>query len=242
MPELRSGAIASPISLSVRASVAVTFPRRADQTSAVATPVLASPTTSTRLPRNSNGFAMDPAKPFSQDASLPQFQRRQSKQRKNQRSDPKPHDHFRFAPAEQFEMVMNGRHAEDALAAQFERAHLQTPRNGFQYKNAADEKQQNLLLDNDGDHAQRPAQRERAHVSHENFRGMRVVPQEAEGRADESATEHRQFTDLGDVLNVEVGRPTVIAADVSQHREAACGENGTANGRTAQPILRCAEI
>ncbi len=56
MPALRSEAIASPISFSVRASVAVTLAPRAAQNSAVATPVLASPTTSTRLPRNSNGF------------------------------------------------------------------------------------------------------------------------------------------------------------------------------------------
>src|SRR5260370_33388172 len=112
---------------------------------------------------------------------LSQLQRRQSKQRKNQRGDPKPHDYFRFAPTEQFEMVMNGRHAEDALAAQFERAHLQNHRNGFQYKNAANEEQQNLLLDNDRDHAERPAKRERAHISHENFRGMRVVPEKTEG-------------------------------------------------------------
>src|SRR6266566_6541796 len=237
-PAVRSGAIASPISFSVRASVAVTFAPRAAQKSAVATPVLANPTTSTRLPRNSNGFAINLARFFNRSASLPQLQRRQRKQRKNQRGDPKPHDHFRFAPTEQFEMMMNGRHAEDALAAQFERAHLQNHRNSFQYKNAADEKQQDLLLDNDRNHAERPAQRERAHVSHENFRGMRVVPQEAEGRADERATEHRQLPDLGDVLNVEVGRPTVIAADVRQHREGACGDDGTADGETVQPVRK----
>ena len=75
-PAVRSGAIASPISLSVRASVAVTFAPRAAQKSAVAAPVLASPTTSTRLPRNSNGFAIYFAKPFNQNDSLPQLQRR----------------------------------------------------------------------------------------------------------------------------------------------------------------------
>src|SRR6266852_833583 len=133
-PEVRSGAIASPISFSVRASVAVTFAPRAAQKSAVAMPVLASPTTSTRLPRNSNGFAIYVTRPFSYNASLPQLQRRQRKQRKNQRGDPKPHDHFRFAPTQQFEMVMDGRHAEDAFTAQFERTHLQNHRNRFQYK------------------------------------------------------------------------------------------------------------
>src|SRR6267143_127105 len=94
MPGARSGAIASPISFSVRASVAVTFAPRAAQKSAVARPVLASPTTSTRLPRNSNGFGINLAKFFNRSASLPQLQRGQRKQRKNQRGDPKPHDHL----------------------------------------------------------------------------------------------------------------------------------------------------
>src|SRR6267143_1084726 len=231
-PAVRSGAMASPIPFSVRASVAVTFAPRAAQKSAVATPVLASPTTSTRLPLNSNEFGIFAEMPF----PLPQLQRRQRKQRKNQRGDPKPHDHFRFAPTEQFEMVMDGRHPENALAAQLERAHLQNHRNGFQHKNAANEEQQNLLLDDDRDHAERPAQRERPHISHENLRGMRVVPEKAERRANERTAEHRQLADLRDVLNVEVGRPAVVATDVWQHGEGACSDDRTADGKTVQPV------
>src|SRR5207302_3466541 len=113
---------ASPISFSVRASVAVTFAPRAAQNSAVATPVLANPTTNTRLPRNSNGFGITLA---NQNTWLPQLQSRQREQRKDQRCNPEPHDHFRFASAKQLEMMMNGRHATDALAAQLERSHLQ---------------------------------------------------------------------------------------------------------------------
>src|SRR5437660_3141794 len=178
-PAVRSGAIASPISFSVRASVAVTFAPRAAQKSAVATPVLANPTTSTRLPRNSNGFAINLAKFFNRSASLPQLQRRQRKQRKNQRGDPKPHDHLRFAPTEQFEMMMNGRHAEDALAAQFERAHLQNHGKRFDDEDTADEKEQDFLLDDDRGGAQGSAQRQRSNVAHEDFGGMRVVPEKS---------------------------------------------------------------
>ena len=56
---------------------------------------------------------------------LPQFQSRQRKQRKHQRHNPKAHDHFRFAPSQQLKVMMNGRHAENPLAAQFERTNLQ---------------------------------------------------------------------------------------------------------------------
>src|SRR5437016_9078094 len=139
-PAARSEASASPISFSDRVSVAVTFAARAAQKSEVATPVLASPTTSTRLPRNSNGFAIYFAKPLNENDSLPQLQRRQRKQRKDQRRYPKSHDYFRFAPAQQLEMVVNGRHAEDALAAQLERTHLKNHGESFDHENAAYEK------------------------------------------------------------------------------------------------------
>src|SRR6266478_6125221 len=197
-PAVRSGAIASPISFSVRASAAVTFAPRAAQKSAVGTPVLASPTTSTRLPRNSNGFAINLAKFFNRNASLPQLQRRQRKQRKNQRGDPKPHDHFRFAPTEQFEMMMNGRHAEDALAAQFEGAHLQNHGKRFNDEDTADEKEQDFLLDDDRDGAQCSAQRQRANVAHEDFGRMRVVPEKSERCPDERAAKYSELADGDD--------------------------------------------
>src|SRR6266446_4066105 len=183
-PAARKDLVASPISLSDRASVAVTLAPRAAQNCAVVTPVLASPTTSKRLPRNSNGFAISVAKPSVQIVSLPQFQRRQREQREYQCCDPEAHDHFRFAPAHQFEMVMDRRHAKDALAPQLERPHLQNHGERFNHKNPADKKEQNLLLDNYGDGSERSPQRQRAHIAHENFRRVRVVPEETKRSAD----------------------------------------------------------
>jgi hypothetical protein len=52
---------------------------------------------------------------------------------------------------------VDGRHAEDAFAAELKRAHLQDHRKRFDHKNSADKKEQNLLLDNHGDSAQRSA-------------------------------------------------------------------------------------
>src|SRR5439155_1552716 len=70
-----------------------------------------------RLHRNSNGFGIILA---NENTLLPQFQGRQREQRKHQRRDPEPHDYFRFAPAKQLEMMVDGRHSEDALATQLE--------------------------------------------------------------------------------------------------------------------------
>src|SRR6267154_5660411 len=80
-------------------------------------------------------------------ACLPQFQRRQRKQREYQRGNPKAHDHFRFAPTQQLKMMMNGRHTENALAAQFERTDLQNHGERFDNENSAHKKEQDLLLD-----------------------------------------------------------------------------------------------
>src|SRR5262249_8272907 len=99
------------------------------QKSEVARPVRARPMTRTFFPVSSN-------------ISLPQFQSRQCKQRKNQGSDPKADNHLRFAPAKQFKMMMNRRHAKNALPAQFERANLQNHAECFDDKDSADKKKQ----------------------------------------------------------------------------------------------------
>src|ERR1700687_1481933 len=241
-PAVRSGAIASPISLSGRTSVAVTVAPRAAQKSAVATPVLASPTTSTRLPRNSNALAITRAVPFQQIVRLPQFQRRQRKQCENQRRDPEPHDHFRFAPAHQLKMMMNGRHPKDALAAQFERAHLHDHGKCFDHENAADEKKQDLLLDDDRDSAQGAPQRERTDVTHEDFGWMGVVPEETERGSDECAAEHRQFADAWDVLNLQIGGPSVVAAHIGQDRQRPSRDDRAADGQSIEPVSQVHRI
>src|SRR5579859_4610774 len=112
MRAARSLAAVSPSSGSGRVSVAVTIAPCLAQKSEVARPVRARPITKTFFPVSSN-------------ISLPQFQSRQSKQRKNQGGDPEANNDFRFAPAEQLKMMVNRRHAEDAFTAQLERADLQ---------------------------------------------------------------------------------------------------------------------
>src|SRR5207247_9473256 len=104
-PAARSLAAASLTSLSGRASVAVTRAPCAAQNSAVAMPVRARPTTSTRLRFNSYACV----------TPLPQFQRRQRKKREDQRRDPEPNTHFRFAPAVKLEVMENRSLPADAL-------------------------------------------------------------------------------------------------------------------------------
>ena len=87
-------------------------------------------------------------------------------------------------------------------------SHLQNHRNRFEHENAADGKQQNLLLDGHGDHSDRAAERQRADVAHEHFGGMRVVPKKCQRRADERAAKNRELAHLRQMLNVEIGAET----------------------------------
>src|SRR6202049_1854781 len=189
-PAARSFAAVSAICDSGRSSVAVTRAPRAAQKSAVAMPVRANPTTSTCLPASSiPGFN-----------SLPQFQRRQRKQREDQRRDPEPHDNFRFAPSSQLEMMVQRRHAEDALTRQAERGHLQNHRKRFQHEHAANKKQKDFLLDGHRHHPDGTAERERSDVAHEHFGGMRVVPEKSERGAHQGSAKNRQLPHVRKML------------------------------------------
>src|SRR5215467_6120842 len=90
-------------------------PRRASSSDA-ATPLRAAPATVTRLPRTSN--------PPSTVHRSPQLQRRQAEQREDDADNHETRNHLRFAPANLFEMVVERRHLEHALAGHLERAHL----------------------------------------------------------------------------------------------------------------------
>ena len=106
-------------------------------------------------------------------------------------------DHFRLAPAAQLEVVMQRRHAEDALApVALNDATWITTDSASSTNTPPTIAQQQLLLDEDGDDAERGAERQRSDVAHENLGGVRVVPKEPERGADQRAAEHRQLRRL----------------------------------------------
>jgi len=133
-------------------------------------------------------------------------------------------------------MMVDRCHSEDALAPQLEGANLQDHRKRFDDEDAANEKQEYLLLDDDGDGAKGPAERERAHIAHEYFRGVRVVPKEAERRADQRPAKNGKFSDPRDVLNLEIGGPARVAADVGQHGKRARGDNRATDCQAVKAI------
>src|ERR1700736_4400465 len=133
-------------------------------------------------------------------------------------------------------MMVDRRHAKNALAAQFERPYLQNNRERFHHKNSSNKKQQNFLLDDHRDQPKSAAQRKRTYVTHENFRGMRVVPKEPKRSANQRATKNSEFANAWNVLNLKISRPTKIAAHVSEHRERARSDDRAADRQAVEAV------
>ncbi len=159
------------------------------------------------------------------------LQRRQTEQRENDSHDHEARDHLRLAPAAQLEVVMQRRHAEDALpAGRLEVADLQHDRGGFEQEHAADQHQQQLLLDQDRDDAERGAQRQRSDVAHEDLGGIGVVPKESERGAHQRSAEHRQLGGLRKADQQQVLGKDAVAGDV--------GQRGVGRGRDREDADR----
>src|ERR1700726_2982868 len=114
-------------------------------------------------------------------------------------------------------MMMYRRHTKHTFAAQLERPHLQNNRERFHHKNSADKKQQNFLLDDHRDQPKRAPKRKRAHIAHENFRGMRVVPKKTKRSAYQRATKNGKFANARNILNLKIRGPTKITAHIGEH-------------------------
>src|SRR5262245_506455 len=126
---------AASASLRASSSPATTSAPPATSARQVASPEPPSPNTATRLPAKVvTGIMAPPPK-------SPQFQRRQSRQRQHDGDDPEPDHDLRLGPAELLEMMVDGRHQEDALAGHLEPRDLHDHRHRLQHEQAADHRQ-----------------------------------------------------------------------------------------------------
>ena len=87
--------------------------------------------------------------------------------------------------------MVQRRHLKHQLLAHLVGPDLQNYRDRFHHEDAADKRQQQLLLDDYSNCANRAAKSERAHVTHKNLCGVRVVPEEADAGTDHRSTENR---------------------------------------------------
>ena len=72
-------------------------------------------------------------------------------------------------------------------------------------EDAAKDRQQQLLVDDDGADTDDTADGQRTCVSHEDLCGEGIIPEESDHGSHESAEEDYQFLGVGDIHDVEVG-------------------------------------
>ena len=167
---------------------------------------------------------------------LAQFEGGEGKQRKHQGHDPEADDDFGLAPAELLEVVVQRGHLEDAFLAELVAAYLEHDGERFEDEDAADEGEQEFLADDDGDGADGAAEGERADIAHEDFGGVGVVPEKADGGADHGAAEDGELADDGHALQFEVVGEDDVAADVGEHGERAGRDDGAADGEAVEAV------
>jgi len=146
----------------------------------------------------------------------------------------KTHDHFSIRSNRAIRNVMDGAIRKMRLPRNLNEPTCRITEQASNTKTPPDEEQQNLLFDDDRDHAERPAQESDPNISHENLRMGMQRCMTRESRATRRRAHRRTPSarpTFGDVLNVEVGRPAVVAADVCQYGEGACSDD-------VQPMAR----
>ena len=133
-------------------------------------------------------------------------------------------------------MVVDRRHAEDALTAQLKGANLQDHRQGLHDENAAHNHQQEFLTQQHGDNAQRAAERQRTDVAHKDLRRIGVKPQEAQTRADNRRTDDHQLASMAQIGNVQVVGEVHVAGSPCHQRKAGSDEDGRHNRQAVEAI------
>src|ERR1700686_2284976 len=113
--------------------------------------------------------------------------------------------------------MVDRRHLEDTLLAQFVGSHLQNHGERLNHEHASDERQQKFLFNHYRNRADGAAESERTYVAHEHFRRMGVVPKKTDCRAYHGATKNSQLADLRHAFQLKIGSECSMAADVSEH-------------------------
>src|SRR5690606_35307191 len=150
----------------------------------------------------------------------PQLERRKPDQRQYDGDDPETNDDGWLLPALLLVVVMQRRHAEDALSGQLVGKDLDDDGDRLEHEEAANDPKDDLVL---GDHrhaAKRASAGEGARVPHEDHRWRGVVPEETESCTDQRATEDRQFSRALDVVDLQVVRIDHIADQIGDEGKA----------------------
>jgi hypothetical protein len=134
------------------------------------------------------------------------------------------------------------RHLEDApalavaLLGELEPGHLQHHGKRLDDEDAPHDGQHDFLAHDDRDGAQRGAQRQRAHVAHEDLGRVRVEPQKGQAGAGHGRAEDQQLARTGDVREEQVFGVDRAAGHVSEHAQRRAHHDHGHDGQAVQAV------
>ena len=145
------------------------------------------------------------------------------------------------------EVVMDGRGAEDpdTLAfAQlvFEVGCLDDDAETLDEENAAEDGEQQFLVDDDGTHTDDTADHQRPRVAHEHLCGIGVVPEKTNHRSDEGTEEDHQFLRSRDIHDVEVGGILDVTAHIGEYAQCHSDDGGVAGAHAVHAVVEVGSV
>src|SRR5579885_3472582 len=174
-------------------------PRRAMKFAAAA-PLLPNPTT----------IAVTPS-----SFILPELKRGKRNEGADDGDYPETHDHDRLWPSLEFVMMVQRGHPKDPAMGQLVVVALDDHRDRLDHEDSACDHEGKLLLGEDRDHPERPAERKRSHIAHDHRGRIRVVPEKTERGGDQRGAEDGHFAHSCHVRNLQICRELRVASRVA---------------------------
>src|SRR6185436_3133709 len=103
-------------------------------------------------------------------------------------------------------------------------------------KDTADNQQNEFRLEQNRDNTERSAKCKRARIAHENLRGMRVVPEEADTRAHYRRAENRELACSAKIEDLEICGCVDATNDVRKQCQRENGNRGQSGGETVEAV------
>ena len=109
-------------------------------------------------------------------------------------------------------------------------------RNRFENEDAAHDREEQFLFAANRDDADDAADRERAGVAHDDFRGMAIEPKKPQAGPDERGADDRQLAGVGIERDLEIFRDAKISRGVGKQRVSKRDRDRAANGEAVEAV------
>src|SRR6185312_11160138 len=175
-------------------------------------------------------------------AALSYFQRSYRKRHTQDRDDPKPGHDLALMVSQLLIMVMQGTHKKHPFSVAIflfripEIADLYDDAETLDQENAAENRDQPFLTNDNGQCGDDTPQCQATRIAHEHLRGIGIVPEEAYAGPDERPDKDGQLAQIGDVHDVEVFRETDIAACIGKNTQAGAHDRAGPRGKPIQAV------